>query len=88
MHVLFQFAYLDPGTGSLIIQSIVGAIAGILVFGRRTITRARLALMQKFSKKSPDNNTKDTPAAVETKAASIDGPDKTDAPKKSGKSKR
>ena len=28
------FAYLDPGTGSIIIQGIIGAIAGGLVLGR------------------------------------------------------
>ncbi|HEX2134912.1 MAG TPA: hypothetical protein VHG30_03270 [Microvirga sp.] len=28
------FAYLDPGTGSIIIQGILGAIAGGLVVGR------------------------------------------------------
>ena len=28
------FAYLDPGTGSIIIQGIIGAIAGGLVVGR------------------------------------------------------
>lgn len=52
MHLLFHFAYLDPGTGSLIIQSIVGAIAGVLVFGRRYITSAKHKLQQKFGKKS------------------------------------
>jgi hypothetical protein len=28
------FAYLDPGTGSIIVQGIIGAIAGGLVVGR------------------------------------------------------
>ena len=28
------FAYLDPGTGSLIVQGVIGAIAGGLVVGR------------------------------------------------------
>jgi hypothetical protein len=28
------FAYLDPGTGSIIIQGIIGAVAGGLVVGR------------------------------------------------------
>ncbi len=35
MHSLYHFAYLDAGTGSLIIQSLIGVIAGILVFGRK-----------------------------------------------------
>lgn len=33
----FNFAYLDPGTGSLIIQSVIGVVAGITVFGRNAI---------------------------------------------------
>jgi hypothetical protein len=37
MHVLTQFAYLDAGTGSLIIQAVIGAVAAVGVFGRRTI---------------------------------------------------
>ncbi|HEY8381867.1 MAG TPA: hypothetical protein VIL09_06945 [Microvirga sp.] len=28
------FAYLDPGTGSIIVQGIIGAIAGGLVIGK------------------------------------------------------
>lgn len=37
MHIVTHFAYLDAGTGSLIIQSIVGIAAGVAVFGRRVI---------------------------------------------------
>lgn len=40
MHSLFQFAYLDPSTGSLLIQSVIGAVAGVGIFGRRAITNA------------------------------------------------
>lgn len=29
--------YLDPGTGSIIFQSVVGVVAGIGVFGRKAI---------------------------------------------------
>ncbi len=32
-----HFAYLDPGTGSMIVQSVVGVAAGVAVFGRRAI---------------------------------------------------
>ncbi|MBI4033830.1 hypothetical protein HY379_02405 [Candidatus Saccharibacteria bacterium] len=28
-------AYLDPGTGSIVIQSIIGVVAGVGLFGRR-----------------------------------------------------
>jgi len=40
MHALFHFAYLDPGTGSLIIQSLIGITAGVAVFGRKAIRNA------------------------------------------------
>lgn len=37
------FAYLDPGTGSLLLQAILGGIAGLVVFfkttGRRLFRR-------------------------------------------------
>jgi len=45
MHVLNHFAYLDAGTGSLIIQSLIGIIAGVAVFFRRIKT----AVLAKFS---------------------------------------
>lgn len=38
MHVFNHFAYLDAGTGSLIIQSLIGVVAGVAVFFRRIKT--------------------------------------------------
>jgi len=37
MQHLIHFAYLDPNTGSLIIQSLIGLGAGMALFGRRLI---------------------------------------------------
>lgn len=37
MHFVSHFAYLDAGTGSLIVQAIIGVFAGIAVFARRYI---------------------------------------------------
>ena len=57
MSIFNHFAYLDAGTGSLIVQSIVGAVAGVAVFGRRLITKATLKVKSLFSrndKKSAD----------------------------------
>lgn len=51
MHLLFHFAYIDPATGSLIIQSIIGAVAGIGVFGRRAIGNAGRKARTLFGKK-------------------------------------
>jgi hypothetical protein len=31
----FLFGYLDPGTGSIVAQTVIGAIAGVGLFGRR-----------------------------------------------------
>lgn len=39
MHVTI-FAYLDPGTGSLLVQSVIGAVVGVGIFGRRVISNA------------------------------------------------
>jgi len=49
-----HFAYLDAGTGSLIIQSIVGLVAGVTVFGRRVIgnfTRKLASVFHRADKK-------------------------------------
>lgn len=51
MHLFSHFAYLDAGTGSLIIQSIVGIAAGIAVFGRRLIAGAKSKIAALFGKK-------------------------------------
>lgn len=38
MFVLNHLAYLDPTTGGFVIQYVIGAAAGIAIFGRRAIT--------------------------------------------------
>lgn len=68
MHELFYFAYLDPGTGSLIIQSLIGAVAGVALFGRRIFYGAKA----KLSGKKPADSTgtaKTTTPATPAKAA-------------------
>jgi len=35
------FAYLDPGTGSMLVQSLLAALAAVVVFGRTAWTRVR-----------------------------------------------
>jgi hypothetical protein len=45
MHAISLFAYLDAGTGSLIIQAVIGVIAGIGVFWRRIVA----GIKSKFS---------------------------------------
>ena len=38
---MFIFAYLDPGTGGLIIQAVLGGVAGIALFFRSRLGRLR-----------------------------------------------
>jgi hypothetical protein len=51
MHFVSHFAYLDAGTGSLIIQSIVGLAAGVAVFGRRLLAGTKSKFASLFGKK-------------------------------------
>lgn len=66
MHELFNFAYLDPGTGSLIIQSLIGAVAGVALFGRRIFYGAKAKLS---GRKSSDAAKASTPATSDKAAA-------------------
>ena len=58
-----MFAYLDAGTGSLIIQSIVGIAAGVAVFGRRTLSTAVHKVRGVFSKSDTTDATPKKDAA-------------------------
>ena len=50
MESLQHFAYLDAGTGSLIIQSLVGVVAGIAVFGRKFLANVGGKISRVFNK--------------------------------------
>lgn len=50
MHIMSHFAYLDAGTGSLIIQSLIGVVAGIAVFWRKLIAAIKLKFSALFKK--------------------------------------
>ena len=52
MHHFFTFAYLDAGTGSMVIQSIIGIAAGVGLFGRKALTSIR---SRKKNKDSDDD---------------------------------
>jgi len=47
MHHLFNFAYLDAGTGSMVIQSIIGVVAGVALFGRKAVASIRTRMKSK-----------------------------------------
>lgn len=44
------FAYIDPGTGSMIIQALIGAVAGIAFFSRSMIRQLMTKVRMTFSK--------------------------------------
>lgn len=46
------WAYLDPGTGSLILQSLIAGIAGVLVVGRLYWAKLKNFLATVFSRSS------------------------------------
>lgn len=48
-------AYLDPGTGSIIIQAVVGAAAGIAIFGRKFFGNITHKVRSIFSRKNDDS---------------------------------
>lgn len=50
------FAYLDPGTGSMILQGIIGAIAGLMVAGK--LYWRKLVSFFSSSKKSDSDDDK------------------------------
>ena len=41
---IIHFAYLDFSTGSVIVQAVVGAVAGVALFGRRMIAAVKYKL--------------------------------------------
>ena len=48
-HVSSAHAYLDPGTGSIILQSILAAIAAVVAFGGMYWQRVKLFFASLFS---------------------------------------
>lgn len=50
------YAYLDPGTASLILQSTIGAVAGALVFGKLYLAKVR----DFFFRQKPTDGPSDT----------------------------
>ena len=46
------YAYLDPGTGSIILQGLLAAVAGALVAGKLYWARTKAFLSSKFSPSS------------------------------------
>jgi hypothetical protein len=51
------FSYLDAGTGSIVVQSLVGIVAGVGVFGRKFISNVSHKVRSAFSKSDSVNST-------------------------------
>lgn len=52
-------AYLDPGSGSFIIQLVVGAVLGSLVAVKMYFKNIKRSVSKLFSKKAPQQNNPD-----------------------------
>ena len=50
------YAYLDPGTGSIILQATIGAVAGAMVLGRTYLYRVRSWLSGLMPARTDDQN--------------------------------
>lgn len=51
---LTHIGYLDPATGSIIIQAVVGVGAGIAIFGRRIVGNVSRKVRTLFGRKDKD----------------------------------
>ncbi len=49
------FAYLDPATGSIIIQAVIGAVAGGLLYAKLFMHKVRALFSRKTSDAASDN---------------------------------
>ncbi|OHB00065.1 MAG: hypothetical protein A3E94_02960 [Candidatus Zambryskibacteria bacterium RIFCSPHIGHO2_12_FULL_44_12b] len=54
-----DFGYLDPGTGSVVIQAIIGVVAGALFAFRNFISRAVLKLKTLTTKRNSSTSEKE-----------------------------
>ena len=50
------WAYLDAGTGSFILQMLLGGVAGMMVVGRLYWEKLKLAIARPFARKSSDED--------------------------------
>ena len=57
MDIFSFFGYLDAGTGSVVIQSVIGIVAGVGVFGRKAIGGISHKIKGVFSKGTSESKT-------------------------------
>lgn len=49
------FAYLDPATGSIIVQAIIGAVATWWMYSKAYLSKARSLLLRLVAKRNSDH---------------------------------
>ena len=54
MKLYLMFSYLDPGTGSIIVQSIIGVVAGVGIFGRKVVVNSISKIRNLFNRSKKD----------------------------------
>jgi hypothetical protein len=57
LHLVNLFAYLDPSSGSVVFQSLIGVVAGIGVFGRKVFSGLGHKFRNIFSKSESTSKT-------------------------------
>ncbi len=53
--MIFHLGYIDPGTGSIVIQALVGGFLGAAYVGRKFISQAGAAIKSAFSTRQNSN---------------------------------
>jgi hypothetical protein len=57
-HLNFVFGYLDPGTGSVVFQSLIGVVAGVGLFGRKMFSGFSAKIRDIFSRAKQSDHSK------------------------------
>ena len=52
----YMIAYLDPGTGSMMLQSVIGAALGTVYVGRKSISGLIATIRKRTSSKKLENS--------------------------------
>ena len=53
------YAYLDPGTGAMVLQLLIGGVAGALVVGKLYFGKIKVFCVSLFSKQPADRKRRD-----------------------------
>lgn len=62
---MLDFGYIDPGTGSLFLQAIIGVVLGGLFFFRRAFTKVSMKVKRVFKRNGKQTKNAEADAAQE-----------------------